>query len=257
MRTIAAALFAGLSILICQPLHAQTPQSQPTQSQNNLLTSEQLDQLLAPIALYPDNLLSEVLMAATYPLEVVEADRWRTTNKVLKGDALKAAVDNQKWDDSIKSLTAVPDVLQMMSTKLDWTQKLGDAVLAQQADVMDAVQRLRQRAQAQDKLKTTKQQKVSTSQQSGKDYIVIEPVVPDTLYVPYYDPAVVYGAWPYPAYPPYFFPAPPYLGGAVLASGIAFAAGVASRRMGRTWQAGGAAASTGAATTSISTTTST
>ena len=110
---------------------------------------------MAPIALYPDTLLSEVLMASTYPLEVVEAERWVSANKNLKGDALKAAVDKQDWDDSIKSLVATPSVLEMMSTKLDWTQKLGEAVIGQQADVMDAIQRLRAKAQANNKLQST------------------------------------------------------------------------------------------------------
>lgn len=196
-------------------------------AQTASLKPEELDQLVAPIALYPDTLLSRVLIASTYPLEVVEAERWVSSNKNLKGDALKNAVDQKKWDYSIKSLTATPDVLDMMSSKLDWTQKLGDAVLAQQPDVMDAIQRLRQKAQANDKLNTNKQQKVSTVQESGKDYIVIEPTVPQTIYVPYYDPAVVYGEWPYPEYPPYYFPSPSYITGGMLATGVAFAAGVA------------------------------
>jgi hypothetical protein len=191
------------------------------------LKSEELDQLIAPIALYPDTLLSQVLIASTYPLEVVEAERWAEQNKNLKGDALKKAVDQKKWDDSIKSLAATPDVLSMMSDKLDWTQKLGDAVLAQQADVMDAIQRLRQKAQANDKLKTTKQQKVTTTTQDNRQYIAIEPAEPNTVYVPYYDPAVVYGAWPYPAYPPYYFGAPGYIAGGLLATGLAFGAGYA------------------------------
>ncbi len=108
----------------------------------------------------------------------------------------------------MKSLVATPSVLTMMSTKLDWTQKLGDAVLAQQPDVMDAVQRLRTKAQANNKLQSTKEQKVSVKQEQSKQVIVIEPAVPDTIYVPYYDPGVVYGGWPYPAYPPYYFPPP-------------------------------------------------
>src|SRR5262249_56895233 len=115
----------------------------------------------------------------------------------LKGDQLKAAVDKQGWDDSLKSLVATPDVLSMMSNKLDWTEKLGDAVLAQQPDVMDAIQRLRTKADANDKLTSNKQQKVTKSQQGGKQYIAIEPTDPETVYVPYYDTAVVYGSWPY------------------------------------------------------------
>ena len=174
-------------------------------------------------------------MASTYPLEVVEADRWAQSNKNLKGDQLKAAVDQQSWDDSVKSLVATPDVLDMMSTKLSWTQQLGDAVLAQQPDVMDAIQRLRTKAQANNKLASNKQQTVSTQQQGGKQVIVIAPAQPDTIYVPYYDPAVVYGPWPYPAYPPYYWPPPAYIGAGVLATGLAFGAGYALGR----WASGG------------------
>jgi hypothetical protein len=200
-----------------------------------LLRPEELDQLVAPIALYPDNLLSEVLMAATYPLEVVQADRWATENKNLKGDALNSAVQKLTWDDSVKALLATPSVLTMMSTKLDWTQKLGDTVLAQQPDVMDAIQRLRAKAQANNKLTSTKEQKVEVRQEQNKQVIVIEPAVPETVYVPYYDPGVVYGAWPYPSYPPYYFPAPGYIAGGIIATGIAFGAGYAVGR----WASGG------------------
>src|SRR5215469_7412669 len=137
---------------------AQQPATAPTQP---LLKPAELDQLLAPIALYPDPLLSEVLIASTYPLEVVQADRWAKSNKTLKGDALTAAIGKQSWDDSVKSLVEVSDVLAMMSEQLDWTQKLGDAVLAQQTDVLDAIQRLRARAQANGKLQSNKQQTVT------------------------------------------------------------------------------------------------
>jgi Protein of unknown function (DUF3300) len=183
--------------------------------------------LVSPIGLYPDTLLAEILMASTYPLEIVEADRWVDTNKNLSGDALKAAVDKQSWDDSVKSLTATPSVLDMMSSKLDWTQQLGNAVLAQQPDVMDAVQRLRAKAQANDKLVSNEQQTVSTEQQEGKQVITIAPTQPDTIYVPYYDPAVAYGTWPSPAYPPYYFGAPGYIAAGVVATGLAFGAGYA------------------------------
>src|ERR1700750_3393210 len=124
-----------------------------------LVKPEQLEALVAPIALYPDELLANVLAASTYPLEVVTADRWVKANKTLKGDAQKAAVDKQQWDDSVKALISTPDVLETMSDKIDWTKNLGDAMLAQQADVMDAIQRLRAKAQANNKLVTTKQQK--------------------------------------------------------------------------------------------------
>ena len=238
MNTTTRSLIAALMLALMRitVVHAQAPAPAATAQPQQLLKAEELDQLVAPIALYPDALLAEVLMASTYPLEVVQADRWATENKALKDDQLKAAVDKQNWDGSVKSLVATPSVLSMMSTKLDWTQKLGDTVLAQQADVMDAVQRLRKKAQANSKLDSTKEQKVSVKQEQSKQIIVIEPTVPDTIYVPYYDPAVVYGGWPYPAYPPYYFPPPlGYVPGAIIRTGIAFGAGYAVGR----WASGG------------------
>ena len=234
-RSLVAALsLAALQIVTVQ---AQTPEPPAaSDASQQLIRAEELDQLVAPVALYPDALLAEVLMASTYPLEVVQADRWATENKALKGDLLKSAIDKQSWDDSVRSLAATPSVLAMMSAKLDWTQKLGDAVLAQQPDVMDAIQRLRAKAQANNKLASTKEQKVSVVQQASKQVIVIEPAAPDTVYVPYYDPAVVYGAWPYVGYPPYYFPPPVgYVPGAILATGIAFGTGYALGR----WTSGG------------------
>jgi len=192
IRSVLAAFF----LLIPGVALAQAPEPAP---QPNLLKPEELDQLLAPIALYPDPLLAEVLMASAYPLDIVQAERWLKSHKNLKGDQLKAALAKEDWDDSIKSLVATPDVLAMMNDKIDWTEKLGDAVVAQQPDVMDAIQRLRSKAQANDKLTTTKQQKVTVNQVQGKQVIAIEPTDPDTMYVPYYDPSVVYGPWPYPA----------------------------------------------------------
>jgi hypothetical protein len=200
-----------------------------------LLKNEQLDALVAPIALYPDNLLSLVLMASTYPLEVVQADRFVKDNSKLDADALKAAVDKQEWDDSVKSLTAVPDVLGMMSSKLDWTTKLGDAVLAQQPDVMDAIQRLRSKADANNKLSSTKEQRVVKRQEGSRQVIAIEPIDPEVIYVPYYDPAVVYGAWPYAEYPPYYFEWPGYIPGSLIATGLAFGTGWALAN----WGSGG------------------
>src|SRR2546430_3715810 len=206
---------------------AQQPATAPTQP---LLKPAELDQLLAPIALHPDPLLSEVLIASTYPLEVVQADRWAKSNKALKGDALTASLAKQSWDDSVKSLVQVPSVLAMMSEQLDWTQKLGDAVLAQQADVMDSIQRLRARARANGKLESTKEQTVTVKTEDQKQYVVIEPTSPTEIYVPYYEPAAVYGDWPNPDYAPYYFPPPyGYIPGAALATGVAFAAGVAVR----------------------------
>jgi Protein of unknown function (DUF3300) len=228
MIRIMAAVALVLLIACKIDASAQTGAGPPAPDQSQqLLGAGQLDALLAPIALYPDTLIAEILMASTYPLEVVEAERWARANKNLTGNALKAAVSKQSWDDSVKSLVATPSVLQMMSDKLDWTQKLGDAVLAQQTDVMDAIQRLRQKAQANRKLESNKQQTVTTQQQGGKQVIVIEPTQPDTIYVPYYDPVVAYGPWPYPGYPPYYFGAPNYIAAGVLATGLAFGAGYA------------------------------
>jgi hypothetical protein len=232
-RCIAVLVF----IFLLTPLaaHAQNQTPPASTSSNQLLKPEQLDALVAPIALYPDALLAEVLMASTYPLEVVEADRWAKANKNLKGDQLKTAVDKQSWDDSVKSLAATPDVLSMMSGKLDWTQDLGNAVLAQQPDVMDAIQRMRTKADANKKLNSTKQQKVTKKQEQGRQVIIIEPTDPNIIYVPYYEPAVVYGAWPYPAYPPYYFPPPGYIAGGIIRTGLAFGAGYAVGR----WASGG------------------
>lgn len=233
MRLLAVALlFAVPQAALAQTSPPAQAASAPPQQ---LLTAGQLDALVSPIALYPDALLSEILMASTYPLEVVEADRWVNANKTLQGDALKAAIDKQNWDDSVKSLAATPDVLDMMSNKLDWMQQLGDAVLAQQPDVMDAIQRLRIKAQANNKLTSTSQQTVSTQQEGGRQIIVIEPTDPDELYVPYYDPSIVYGPWPYPDYPPYYWPPPAYIGVGILATGLAFGTGYALGR----WASGG------------------
>jgi hypothetical protein len=236
VRALAVALAVSMPLAATAQTAPPPMQSAPAAAPSQqLLTEGQLDALVSPIALYPDALLSEVLMASTYPLEIVEADRWVGDNKNLTGDALKAAVDQQSWDDSVKSLTATPSVLDMMSTKLSWTQQLGDAVLAQQPDVMDAIQRLRTKAQANNKLTSSSQQTVSTQQQDGRQVIVIAPTQPDTVYVPYYDPSVVYGPWPYPAYPPYYFPPPGYIAAGVIATGLAFGAGYALGR----WASGG------------------
>ena len=214
------------------PIGTVSAQDQPASAkpQQQLLDAAQLDQLVAPIALYADPLVAQVLMASTYPLEVVQADRFAKANKKLKGDKLKEALAKQDWDASVKELVSTPSVLAMMGDKLDWTQTLGDAVLAQQADVMDAIQRLRAKAQENGKLETTKQQTVTVRQEADQQVIEIEPASPDVVYVPYYDPAVVYGEWPYPEYPPYYYPPPSgyIVGGAIatgLACGVAYAVG--------------------------------
>src|SRR5690348_2603053 len=215
-----ALIFAILVVIpvIARAQPSSTQASPAAPSSDQLLKPEQLEALVSPIALYPDTLLSQVLIASTYPLEVVQADRWANENKNRKGNELKAAIDKQAWDESVKALVATPSVLTMMSTKLDWTQKLGDAVLAQQPDVMDAIQRLRARAQANNKLQSTTQQKVIVTQEANRQLIAIEPTDPGTVYVPYYDPAVVYGDWAYPDYPPYYWGYPGYIAAGVVAT---------------------------------------
>ncbi|MBW2483871.1 MAG: DUF3300 domain-containing protein [Deltaproteobacteria bacterium] len=180
---------------------------------------EELDQMLAPIALYPDSLLAQVLMASTYPLEVVQADRWAQQNKALEGDALAEELEKQDWDPSVKSLVQFPDVLAMMGEQLDWTQKLGDAFLAQQEDVTNTVQNLRMKAKEADNLKTTEEQIVKVE----KEVIIIEPAKTEVVYVPVYNPTVVYGSWWWPHYPPYYY-YPPYYPRPTL---YGFASGVA------------------------------
>src|SRR5581483_7531844 len=229
----------ALALLVATACGAGAQQSAtPAEPDQTLLKPEQLEALVAPIALYPDALLANMLAASTYPLEVVEADRWVKENKNLKGDALKAEIDKKSWDDSVKALTATPSVLDMMSDKLDWTKSLGDAMLAQQADLMDAIQRLREKARANNKLSSTRQQKVTVKQQENKQVIVIEPTDPNTMYVPYYEPATVYGAWPYADYPPYYFGYPSYIGAGVVAAGIAFGTAWAIGRWGNYWGGG-------------------
>jgi hypothetical protein len=192
------------------------------------LKQEELDQLVAPIALYPDALVSQILMASTYPLEVVEANRWVTKNSTLKGDALAKALEAQTWDPSVKSLVNFPQVLTMMSDELEWMVKLGDAFIAQQQQVMDTIQSLRAKAEAAGNLKSSDQQVVTTEKKDNTQVIVIESKNPDVIYVPTYDPVVVYGAWPYPAYPPYYYYPPGYVAGtAALSFGVGVACGLA------------------------------
>lgn len=215
-RLFAIAAFAALA---WSPAgHAQAPAQPPA------FKPEEIEQLVAPIALYPDPLVAQILMASTYPLEVVAAARWAKSNPGLKEKALEDAMQKQPWDPSVKSLTAFPQVLAMMDQKLDMTQKLGDAFLAQQKDVMAAIQRLRAKADQTGNLKTSKEQTVAKTQDGGNTYITIQPTDPQVVYVPTYNPVLVYGPWPYPAYPPYYYYPPGYVPGAMLFS---FAVGVA------------------------------
>jgi Protein of unknown function (DUF3300) len=172
------------------------------------MTQAQLDQIMAPIALYPDQLLGQILMASTYPLEVVEAARWVAlpANQALQGEALTNALNAQTWDPSVKALVPFPRVLEIMNTRLEWTEQLGNAFLVQPTDVMDAVQRLRKQAMAAGNLKTTPQ--CGCRVETSGDTIAIESANPRVVCVPVYHSTEVYGAWPYPLYPPVDFPPP-------------------------------------------------
>jgi hypothetical protein len=199
-----------------------TPQPTP-QPTTPAFKPEELDQMLAPIALYPDPLLAQVLMAAGYPLEIVEAARWTQANPTLKGDAAVKAVNDKTWDTSVKSLVAFPDVLKQLNEHLDWTQKLGDAMISQQNDVADSIQRLRRKAAGAGNLQSTPQQAVTTEGSGDNIQYIIQPADPEVVYVPQYNPSWAYGSWPYPAYPPTYYP----FGGA-LATGILWGAGLAA-----------------------------
>jgi hypothetical protein len=223
-RKLSVTLLAlSTALTPCAPYAQSEPVAAVRAAAAKPISKDQLSQMLAPIALYPDALLAQVLMAATYPLEVVQAARWISANPALKGKALEDALQKQSWDPSVKALTAVPQVLKLMDQRIDWTQKLGDAFLAQRDDVMNTVQDLRARALATNQLKTTKEQKVVTKTVENKTVIIVEPTVPQTVYVPVYNPIVVYGAWAYPAYPPYAYYPPGY----VVGGALAFTAGVA------------------------------
>src|SRR5271165_6655866 len=239
-------LASGLMLNATFPLDvlAQTaPAAVAQPAANQPFNTEQLDALVASIALYPDELLTQLLMASTFPLEVVTAARWveDPAHKSLSGDALAKTLEAEPWDPSVKSLVPFPVVLATMNGNLIWLQQLGYAFATQQADVFAAVQRLRRLAQANDKLQSSPQQVVSTQQvtvepaagssqpPTQQEVIVIQPAQSDTVYVPSYNPAMVYGSsWPYPSYPPYYPAQPPgYYFGTALATGLAFAAGAA------------------------------
>ena len=206
-----------------EPSAAETPPATPPSTIAPVLGAEQLDQLLAPIALYPDALLAQILMAATYPLEIVKANRWfrDPRHAALSGDQLAAALEPETWDPSVKALVNVPQILMMMDANLDWTEELGEAFVAQQADVMDAIQRLRHQAAAAGTLWSNAQQNVTEEGQG----IAIEPANPGYIYPPLYNPALVYGPWPSPEYPPLNIVPPDYGVGFGLPFGIGFGAG--------------------------------
>ena len=196
MRVLAWMIMA---MLVVPPGIPAQDSGQPEQTYR--FSEAELAQMLAPIALYPDSLIAQILMASTYPLEVVEAERWLSQNKNLEGDPLDDALRGKPWDPSIKTLCHFPDVIFALSDKLDQTRKLGDAFLSQQDDVMNTIQVLRRQAQEQGNLKTTSQQRVIVEE----DVIRVEPTDPYEVYVPAYDPAYVYGSWGYPSYPPWYW----------------------------------------------------
>ncbi|MBV7482427.1 DUF3300 domain-containing protein [Bordetella sp. BOR01] len=192
------------------------------------LGNAQLDQMLAPVALYPDALLSQVLMASTYPDDVAAAAKWSGRNANLSGDEAVKAVQDQPWDPSVMSLAAFPSVLDMMGRQPDWVRSVGDAFLDQPDDVMNSVQRLRLQAQKAGSLASSSQQTVTTSTEGGSTVVSIAPASPSVVYVPTYNPTTVYGSWPYPSYPPAYYPPPPgSTFASALVSGLAFGTGIA------------------------------
>ena len=233
--TLRIVFAAAATTLVVDPLvFAQSPPPQRTSAEvsaaqgaapasGKAFTQQDLDELLAPIALYPDALLAQVLMASTYPLEVVEAARWQKQNASLKDKELEAALEKQTWDPAVKALVALPQVITMMNEKLAWTTKLGDAFLADQEKVLKTTQNLRKKADEAGNLKTSKEQTVTKATENNVQVIKIESPAPETVYVPTYNPATVYGSWWYAAPPPYYYYPPGYVYGG---AGLAFASGV-------------------------------
>lgn len=217
-----------LTLLTCLPALAQSgadlgnPARSPADAfstaadsaASKAISSDELASLVAPIALYPDALVAQILMASTYPLEIVEAARWIKANPDLESDALEEAMQKQSWDPSVKSLTAFPQVLAMMNEKLTWANQLGQAFLSDQESVMNSVQSLRQMAKAEGNLETNSQQTVTVQDQptgSQSQTIIIQPSHSQVVYVPIYNPTVVYGTWAYPMYQPYYWYPPTYV----------------------------------------------
>jgi hypothetical protein len=241
MSRLPRCLSAVACLAICTFTHARqapvesaaAPAAQPAAASDAAaaFTSEELEQLMAPLALYPDSLLSQIFMASTYPLEIVEADRWVKANPTVKDAALTTALEKQDWDPSVKSLVNFPDVLAMMSENLDTTKKIGDAFIAQQKECMAAVQRLRAKAKEQGNLESNQQQTVKVEPAAAgaqTQTIIIESSDPEVVYVPQYNPTVVYGSWPYPSYPPYPYYPPAYpWGAAAVGVGVGIAVGAA------------------------------
>lgn len=225
-------LLMGQSSAGTQNPGAQAPlPDAPSTQKQPALRAEQLDSLVAPIALYPDPMLAQTLAAATYPLEIIQLQQWLEKHKELKDKALADAVSKQPWDPSVQALAGLPEVVKRLANDIQWTTDLGNAFLAQQSDLMDAVQRMRQKAQSKGNLKSSEQQKVETKVVDSKSVIVVEQANPQVVYVPSYDPVVVYGAPAYP-YPPIYYPPPGYYAAGMA---ISFGVGVA---MGAFWSGG-------------------
>ncbi len=223
-----AALVPGSTALAAS--QTQLPDAPSAQAAAKI-PADQLDSLVAPIALYPDPLLSQVLVASTYPLEVIQLQQWLAQNKGKNETQLADAVKKQDWDPSIQGLAALPDVVKLLAENIKWTTDLGNVFLAQQNDVMDAVQRMRKKAQDAGNLKSTEQVKVETKTVESQPIIVVEQANPQVVYVPSYNPTVVYGP-PVYAYPPIAYPPPGYYAAGMA---ISFGVGVA---MGAMWGGG-------------------
>jgi hypothetical protein len=224
------------TLFASQAQETSTTKEPNSAKENEKLSADQLDSLVAPIALYPDPLLSQTLVASTYPLEVIQLQQWLTKNKDLKEKELTEAVKKQEWDPSIQAMAALPDVVKQLADNIKWTTDLGNAFLAQQSDVMDAVQRMRKKAKEAGNLKSTEQQKVEskkveTKEATTKEVIVIQQANPEVIYVPTYSPVVVYGPPVYP-YPPIVYPSAGYY-----AAGMAISFGV-GMAMGAAWNGG-------------------
>ena len=232
------AVSAGQVSLSGQQSQQPLPQAPSAEQQAAKIPNEQLDSLVAPIALYPDPLLTQTLVASTYPLELVQLHQWMGQNKDLKDKARSEAVQKQGWDASIQAMAAFPDLVKQLAENIKWTTDLGNAFLAQQTDVMDAVQRMRAKAKEKGNLKTTEQQTVETKVIEKKEVIVIEPAKTEVVYVPSYNPTVVYGDPFYPYPPIYYPPAGYYAAGMALSFGVGVAMGAAWGGGGWGWNAG-------------------
>ncbi|HYX20020.1 MAG TPA: DUF3300 domain-containing protein, partial [Thermoanaerobaculia bacterium] len=226
-----AALVATLASLLASPYalaltlqDSQQPAGSSSGDESPKLPMDQLESLVAPIALFPDPLLAQMLVASTYPLDVVAAQQWLDKNKNLKGEELTKAAEKQPWDPSVQAMVEIPDALKRLSENIAWTQDLGDAFLAQQSEVMDAVQNLRRKAKDAGKLDSTEQQKVETTTVESKTVIEIQPTSTQVVYVPSYTPVAYWPAPVYP-YPPVYYP-PYYPGAALIGFGVGVAIGI-------------------------------